>query len=72
VAAGTLVIDYKMEGSIFTKRGFSSRTHVEDFSLKTKASLKERAPVTFSKAKKSPLVMLSDQEKREGLAAPKP
>ena len=73
VAAGTLVIDYKMQPhALFQRSTFSSSVHVEEFSPKTVASLKAFAPVTFAKAKKSPFIMLTDLEKREGLTPPAP
>jgi hypothetical protein len=70
VAAGTLVIDYKMEEGIFSRR-FSANSRVESFRPATVASLKKRIPATLAKARKSPLIMLTDQEKREGLASAK-
>ena len=72
VTAGTLVIDYKIKHAIFERSTFSGSVHVEEFSPKTVASLKQVAPVTFVKARKSPFIMLTDLEKREGLTPPKP
>jgi hypothetical protein len=72
VAAGTLVIDYTMHHALFQRSTFSGSVHVEGFSPKTVASLKEFAPVTFAKARKNPFIMLTDLEKREGLTPPKP
>jgi len=71
VAAGTLVIDYKMQQqALFQRSTFSSSVHVEEFSPKTVASLKEIAPATFAKARKSHFIMLTDLEKKEGLTPP--
>jgi hypothetical protein len=70
VAAGTLVIDYKKEGLIFSRK-YSGHPHVEDFRPKTLASLNERAPLTMARAKKSLMVELTDQEKRGGPTTPK-
>jgi hypothetical protein len=64
-AAGTLVIDYKDEG--FFSRRFSANSRVENFRPGAVASLKKRIPATFAKAKKSPLITLTDLERREGL-----
>jgi hypothetical protein len=72
VAAGTLVIDYKMHYAILQRSSFSGSAHLEEFSPRTVASLKQFAPVTFAKAKKSPFVMLTDLEKKEGLTVPTP
>jgi hypothetical protein len=70
VAAGTLVIDYKKGGSFF-KPTYSGSVHIEGFNPKTLASLKERIPATLAKATKSPLLPLSELEKRYGLKSPK-
>lgn len=70
VAAGTLVIDYKMRHALFQRSSFSSSVRVEEFSPKTVASLKAFAPVTFAKARKNPFITLTDLEKREGLTPP--
>ena len=72
VAAGTLVIDYTMHHALFQRSTFSGSVHVEEFNPKTVASLKQFAPVTFAKARKSPFIMLTDLEKREGLTPPAP
>jgi len=72
IALGTLVIDYELHHGIFERSTFSSKVHVEEFSPKTVASLKQTAPVTFAKARKSPFIMLTPLEKKEGLTVPKP
>jgi hypothetical protein len=72
VAAGTIVIDYKMHYAILERSSFSGNVHLEEFSPKTVASLKEFSPVTFAKAKKSPFIMLTELEKKEGLTVPAP
>jgi len=65
VAAGTLVIDYNKEGFVFGS--VAARAHAEDFGPKTLASLKKRLPVTLAKARKSPLTVLSDLERKNGV-----
>lgn len=72
IAVGTLVIDYELHYGIFERSTFSSKVHVEDFGPKTVASLKQFAPVTFAKARKSPFIMLTALEKKEGLTVPQP
>jgi hypothetical protein len=72
VAAGTLVIDYTMHHALFQRSTFSGSVHVEEFSPKTVASLKQFAPATFAKARKSHFIMLTDLEKKEGLTPPTP
>jgi hypothetical protein len=71
LAVGTLVIDYEMHGALFQRSTFSSNVHVQEFSPKTVASLKEFAPATFAKARKSPFIMLTALERKQGLTVPK-
>ncbi|VIO76239.1 hypothetical protein CI41S_51730 [Bradyrhizobium ivorense] len=66
IAAGTVVLDYRKGGSFF-KPTYSGSAHVEDFSPKTLASLKQRIPVTMTRAKRRLMTQLSEQEKRNGL-----
>jgi hypothetical protein len=69
LAAGTLVVDYKDNGLFFGGR-FSANSRAEDFRPVALASLKKRIPVTFSRAKRGLLVVLTNQQK-QGAAAPK-
>jgi integrase len=71
LSAGTLVIDYNTDGAII-RPTFSGSAHVEDYSPKTLASLKKRYPATLARAKKSPLIVLSAIERKNGVLPSKP
>jgi len=63
---GILIADVSMRNENGTALACGTLT------LGTVASLKQFAPVTFAKARKSPFIMLTALEKKEGLMVPKP
>ncbi|MBV8919725.1 hypothetical protein [Bradyrhizobium sp.] len=71
LSAGTLVIDYNTDGALI-RPTFSGSAHVEDYSPKTLASLKKRYPATLARAKRSPLIVLSAMERKNGVLPSKP
>jgi hypothetical protein len=71
LSAGTLVIDYNTDGALI-RPTFSGSAHVEDYSPKTLASLKKRCPATLARAKRSPLIVLSGLERKNGVLPSKP